>query len=68
VGGADFLLLSVAVLTDSVFTESVWRGTISACGLHAPWARMRAMDVISVLLGVLMFAILIALVYGIDAI
>jgi hypothetical protein len=29
---------------------------------------MRAMDVVSILLGVLMFAILIALVYGIDAI
>ena len=29
---------------------------------------MRPMDVVSILLGVLMFAILIALVYGIDAI
>jgi hypothetical protein len=29
---------------------------------------MRAMDVVSILLGVLMFAILIALIYGIDAI
>ncbi len=29
---------------------------------------MRPMDVVSILLGVLMFAILIALIYGIDAI
>jgi hypothetical protein len=29
---------------------------------------MRPMDVVAILLGVLMFAILIALIYGIDAI
>jgi hypothetical protein len=29
---------------------------------------MQGMDVVSILLGVLMFAILIALIYGIDAI
>ena len=60
-GRAQFSPLSVAVFPESVFTESVWLGSVSACALHAPRARMRPMDVVSILLGVLMFAILIAL-------
>jgi hypothetical protein len=39
-----------------------------ARGLDAGRSRIRAMDIVSVLLGVLMFGVLIALIYGIDRI
>ena len=40
----------------------------SVCGVYATAAMMMNMDIVAVLLGILMFAILIALVYGIDRI
>jgi hypothetical protein len=48
--------------------ESVRRSRVSVCGVYAAAAMMPRMDVVSVLLGILMFSILIALIYGIDRI
>jgi hypothetical protein len=52
----------------SPFTESVYRSGLSARVLHARRPIIFGMDVISIVLGVLMFAVLIALVYGIERI
>jgi hypothetical protein len=55
-------------LSVAVFTESVWQEAVSACRIHATALTIDAMDVVAILLGVLMFLVLIALIYGIDAI
>jgi hypothetical protein len=52
----------------AVFTTSLCGGAELARGLDAGRSRIRAMDIVSVLLGVLMFGVLIALIYGIDRI
>jgi hypothetical protein len=48
--------------------ESVRPPRVSVCGVYATAAMMPRMDIVSVLLGILMFSILIALIYGIDRI
>jgi hypothetical protein len=39
---------------------------LSACGLDGARLKILGMDAVAVLLGILMFAILYALIYGID--
>jgi hypothetical protein len=51
-----------------IFTRSLCRAAISARGLDRGAARIRAMDVVSIVLGIAMFAVLYLLVFGIDAI
>jgi hypothetical protein len=50
------------------FTESVCAPGLSACGLHGGRSKIQPMDVVSILLGILMFAILLAIIEGIDRI
>jgi hypothetical protein len=57
--------LSVAT---ALFTKSVWRRPVSAWPLDLTEATISAMDVLAILLALLMFAVLFALVWGIDAI
>lgn len=52
--------------TPGAFTASLWRAAISAYPLDGNGGRICAMDVVAVLLGILMFAILYALIFGID--
>ncbi len=53
---------------DAVFTASLCRRRVPAYPLDIPGPKIHGMDIVSVLLGVLMFAVLIALIYGIDRI
>jgi hypothetical protein len=50
------------------FTKSVWPGTVSARLLDGRAPKIVAMDLVSILLGVLAFAVLFALIYGIERI
>jgi hypothetical protein len=50
------------------FTTSLWVDAVSLCGLDGGGARIVDMDVVAILIGVAMFALLYALIYGIDRI
>jgi hypothetical protein len=51
-----------------VLTKSSRRQISSACALDSRTATMVAMDVVAVLLGIVAFAVLYALIFGIDRI
>ena len=57
-----------SVITASVCTESVREAAVSVYGLYATEAMMTPMDIVAVLLGLVMFAVLFALIYGIERI
>jgi hypothetical protein len=48
------------------FTRSVWAWSRSVCRLDGWGSTISAVDVVAILLGVVMFAVLYALIYGID--
>jgi hypothetical protein len=50
----------------SAFTTSVRRRAVSSRTVDAGAATIPAMDVVAVLLGIVMFAILYGLIFGID--
>jgi hypothetical protein len=50
------------------FTESVWRRSVSEWVLDAGAAKIVSMDIVSVLIAAVMFAVLLALIYGIERI
>jgi hypothetical protein len=53
---------------DPAFTESLWRRSVSEWVLDAGLAKIISMDIVSVLIAAVMFAVLIALIYGIERI
>ena len=54
--------------TVSVCRESVRHGAVSVCGVYATEAMMLLMDIVAVLLGLVMFAVLYVLIFGIERI
>jgi arginine exporter protein ArgO len=56
------------VVSSLIFTVSLCRGAVSLQVLDASPAKIMPMDIVSVLIAVLMFAVLIALIYGIERI
>jgi hypothetical protein len=51
-----------------VFTASVYAQAVSAHLLHSAGCTIRAVDFVAVALAILMFAVLLGLVYGIERI
>jgi hypothetical protein len=49
-----------------VFTGSLWQGAVSVYRLDALVTRIIVMDAVAVILGIVMFAVLYALIFGID--
>jgi hypothetical protein len=50
------------------FTTSLWRTCISAYGLDGHRSKIPCMDIVAILLGIFAFAVLLALIEGIDRI
>jgi hypothetical protein len=49
-----------------LFTGSLWRAALSVCRLDALRTRIIAMDAVAIILGIVMFAVLYVLIFGID--
>ena len=54
--------------TPSVCSESVREGAVSVRGVYATGAMMMPMDIVAVLLGLVMFAVLYVRIFGIERI
>jgi hypothetical protein len=57
-----------ATIGEHVCTKSVRDTPVSVCGLYATGAMLIGMDIVAVALGLVMFAVLFALIYGIERI
>jgi hypothetical protein len=53
---------------EPLFTRSLWRAAVSVYRLDALVTRITGMDAVAVILGIVMFAVLYALIFGIDRI
>jgi hypothetical protein len=51
-----------------IFTVSSWPEALSARPLHGRGARISVMDIVSIALGIVMFAVLFGLIVAIDKI
>jgi hypothetical protein len=51
---------------ERLFTRSLCRAAVSVYRLDALRATITAMDVVAIILGIVMFAVLYALIFGID--
>ena len=56
------------LVVEPIFTDSLYRGPVSPQVLDVGPAKIIPMDIVSVLIAVLMFAALLALIYGIERI